>query len=254
MQIYKQLLYLLSPKERRTGFWLILMYLVMALLDIVGVASIMPFIYVLSNPEVIETNNLINTAFNISNKIGIETAQEFIFALGIIFFILLVLSLSFKALTTFVQTHFTQMRQYSIAKKLIEGYLHQPYSWFLNRHSADLGKTILSEVGIIVSSALKPFLNLIAQTIVTVSLITLIVFTNPKLALIVGLTLIIAFSVIYKISRSFLQRIGGERVKSNHLRFTALSEAFGAVKEIKLGGFEQIYIDKFSYAAKRTAA
>ena len=85
MQIYKQLLYLLSPKERRTGFWLILMYLVMALLDIVGVASIMPFIYVLSNPEVIETNNLINTAFNISNKIGIETAQEFIFALGIIF-------------------------------------------------------------------------------------------------------------------------------------------------------------------------
>ena len=49
------------------------------------------------------------------------------------------------------------MRQYSIAKKSIEGYLHQPYSSFLNRHSADLGKTILSEVGIIVSSALKPF-------------------------------------------------------------------------------------------------
>ena len=135
----------------------------MAFLDIVGVASIMPFIYVLSNPEVIETNNFINSAFNVSNKIGIKTAQEFIFALEIIFFILLVLSLSFKALTTFVQTHFTQMRPYSIAKKLIEGYLHQPYSWFLNRHSADLGKTILSEVGIIVSSALKPFLNLIAQ-------------------------------------------------------------------------------------------
>ena len=59
--------------------------------------------------------------------------------------------------------------------------------------------------------------------------------------------------VIYKISRTFLQRIGEERVKSNHLRFTALSEAFGAVKEIKLGGFEQIYIDKFSNAAKKTA-
>ena len=73
------------------------------------------------------------------------------------------------------------MRQYSIAKKLIEGYLHQPYSWFLNRHSADLGKTILSEVGIIVSSALKPFLNLIAQTIVTVSLITLIVLLIQNL-------------------------------------------------------------------------
>jgi hypothetical protein len=39
------------------------------------------------------------------------------------------------------------MRQYSIGKRLVEGYLNQPYSWFLSRHSADLGKTILSEVG-----------------------------------------------------------------------------------------------------------
>ena len=38
------------------------------------------------------------------------------------------------------------MREYSIGKRLVEGYLHQPYSWFLSRHSADLGKTILSEV------------------------------------------------------------------------------------------------------------
>ena len=38
------------------------------------------------------------------------------------------------------------MREYSIDKCLEEVYLHQPYSWFLNRHSADLGRTILLEV------------------------------------------------------------------------------------------------------------
>jgi hypothetical protein len=54
-------------------------------------------------------------------------------------------SLAFKALTTYSQTRFALMREYSIGKRLVEGYLHQPYSWFLNRHSADLGKTILSE-------------------------------------------------------------------------------------------------------------
>ena len=43
------------------------------------------------------------------------------------------------------------MRHFSISKRLLEGYLHQPYSWFLSRHSADLGKNILSEVGIVVS-------------------------------------------------------------------------------------------------------
>jgi hypothetical protein len=32
------------------------------------------------------------------------------------------------------------MREYSISKWLVENYLHQPYCWFLNRHSANLGK------------------------------------------------------------------------------------------------------------------
>ena len=46
------------------------------------------------------------------------------------------------------------MREYTIGKRLIEGYLHQPYSWFLNRHSADLGKNILSEVSFVSSNSM----------------------------------------------------------------------------------------------------
>lgn len=250
MQTLTKLLYLLSPHERRRGFILAGMFLVMALLDIIGVASIMPFIFVLTNPGLIETNILLNTTFQASSRLGIETNQQFLFALGSLFFVLLVVSLTFKAITTYVQTHFVQMLQYSIAKRLVEGYLHQPYSWFLNRHSADLGKTILSEVGIVVSSGLKPMMNLIAQVTVALALLMLIVFTNPKLALIVGFTLSFAFGLIYKFTRSFLNRIGEERVKTNKLRFTAISEAFGAVKEIKLGGLEQTFVQRFSNAAK----
>ena len=32
------------------------------------------------------------------------------------------------------------MREYSIGKRLIENYVQQPFSWFLNQHSAELGK------------------------------------------------------------------------------------------------------------------
>ena len=253
MEIYKKLLYLLLPNERKQGIVLILMFLLMAILDMIGVASIMPFIYVISNPGIIENNSIINSAFQTSKLIGVETVQEFLFLSGIIFFILLLISLSFKALTTYVQTRFTQMRGYSIAKRLIEGYLNQPYTWFLNRNSAELGKTVLSEVGIVVSGGIKPFLNLIAQTIVAVALLILIILVNPKLALITGLTLGTAFGIIYKLSKGLLLRIGEERLERNQIRFNVLSEAFGAIKEIKLGGLEQNYISKFSEAAKRMA-
>ena len=113
---------------------------------------------VLTNPEIVQTNLLLNSIYTNSRHIGIQTTDQFLFALGVLVFALLVTSLAFKALTTYAQTRFALMREYSFGKRLVEGYLHQPYSWFLNRHSADLGKTILSEVGTVIGSGLTPLM------------------------------------------------------------------------------------------------
>lgn len=109
-------------------------------------ASILPFVTVLTNPSLIETDVILNTIFKGSNIFGVKNNQQFLFALGVIVFVLFISSLIFKTFTIYVQVRFIQMREYSIGKRLIERYLRQPYSWFLNRHSAVLGKTILSEV------------------------------------------------------------------------------------------------------------
>ena len=114
---------------------------------------------------------------------------NFLFALGIGVFILLFLSLFFKALTTYAQMRFTYMREYALCKRLVERYLHQPYDWFLTRNSADLGKTVLSEVDQVISKGLNTMMNLIAHSLVTLSIIILLIFIDPLLAIIVGTTL-----------------------------------------------------------------
>ena len=144
MNKINKILFLLTDQERKKVILLLCMVLIMALLDTIGVASILPFIAVLTNPGVIESNSILNIMFQFSRKFGVENNQQFLFVLGILVFIFLVVSILFKAFTTYVQLRFVQMREYSIGKRLIEEYLHQPYSWFLNRHSADLGKTILA--------------------------------------------------------------------------------------------------------------
>ena len=249
MQVFKKLFSLLNPKEVKQAFLLFVMIIIMALLDMIGVASIMPFIGLLTNPDLIETNIIINKMFKFSQILGVESNKEFLFALGLFVFILLVVSLSFKALTYYAQSRFVQMREYTIGKRLIEGYLHQPYSWFLNRHSADIGKVILSEVGQIVNGGLRPMMQLIANVMVVSALIILLLITDPKLAIIVSLLLGGAYGLTYKFSRDFLNRIGKERLKSNELRFNAVVEAFGAAKEVKVGGLEESYIRRFSEPA-----
>ena len=63
------------------------MIIIMALLDTIGVAFILPFMTVLANPSLIETNSILNTMFKISNIFGVENNQQFFFFLaGFLFF------------------------------------------------------------------------------------------------------------------------------------------------------------------------
>ncbi len=226
------------------------MILVMAMLDMIGVASIMPFMAVLANPDLVQSNAFLNAAYA---KLDFADSQQFMFALGMLVFVLLVVSLAFKAFITYANLRFTLMREYSICRRLVEGYLHQPYSWFLSRNSADLGKTILSEVDKVIHNAVMPMMNLIAHSAVAIALLTLLILIDPQLALIVGLTLVTAYALIFKATRGLLASIGQERVQANQARFTIVSEAFGASKEVKVGGLEQAYVQRFSEPARAFA-
>ena len=253
MQILKKLLFLLTSHEKKQAGLLLLMMLIMALLDMIGVASILPFIAVLSDVSIIETNLILKKIFHFSKNFGIQNNEQFIFALGILVFIALITSLTFKALTNYMQMRFVLMRQYSIGKRLMQKYLYQPYSWFLGRNSADLGKSILSEVSEVVGTGIKPFLDLIAQIMVATSIILLLILLDPKLAIIVGFLFGSAYGLFYNIVRRYLNQLGEKRLESTFFRFKSISEAFGASKEVKVGGFEDIYIQKFSNAAEDTA-
>lgn len=79
MEKISKTLFILTHQERKRLFLMVFMILIMALLEMIGVASIMPLISVLVNQDIIETNYLLNTMFKASKTIGIETKQDFLF-------------------------------------------------------------------------------------------------------------------------------------------------------------------------------
>ena len=229
------------------------MILVMAFLDVIGVASIMPFMAVLADPEMVQTNVILNTAFTASQYIGVRDTDQFLFALGGLVLLLLLFSLAFKAFTIYMQTRFALIREARIGQRLVEGYLNQPYSWFLNRHSADLGKTILSEVASVVHDGLMQLMILMAQGTVVLALLILLLVVDPLLAFTVGSVLGLAYGAIGVVMRAKLKLLGQERIVANQERFKAVSEAFGAAKEVKVCGLEQVYVQRFAKPAESYA-
>ena len=253
MQIFRKVLFLLTNDQKRRAFILLLMLIIVALIEMMGIASILPFVTAISNPSLIETNFILNKMFQISNNFGVESNLDFLFALGVVVFVFLIISIFFKALTLYFQVKFVQILQHDIAKRLVEKYLSQSYSWFLSRHSANFAKTILAEVDNIIGSVIAPLIELIAKSLITITIFFLLFMVDIKTSLIVTFLLGGSYGIIYKLSSSYISRLGKDRLEKNQQLFTSISDAFGALKEIKVGGLEQVYVKRFSDPAQRIA-
>ena len=249
----KKILELLDKNEKRKAILLSFLVLIMATMEMLGVASILPFIAVLSNPSIVESNSLLSLLYNQSRYFGVENLNQFLFFLGIGVFIFLISSLSLRAITSYFQIRYAMMLEYNLSKRLTEGYLNQPYSWFLNRHSADLSKSILSEVGEVVGKTIYPIINITVYGTVSVSMLILIFLVDTRLAIQMGSVLVLCYGGVFLIIKKILTRIGNERLKSNTERYTAISEALGAIKEVKIGALEKVYTKRFEKPAKRFA-
>ena len=253
MQIFRKVLFLLTNYQQRRALILLLILTAVALIEMMGIASILPFVTVLTNPSLIETNSILNRMFQISNNFGVESNLEFLFALGVVVFVFLITSIIFKVLALYFQVKFIQNLQHDIAKRLVERYLSQSYSWFLSRHSADFAKTILSEVDNVLGSVISPLIELIAKSLITISIFVLLLAIDIKTSLIVSFLLGGSYGIIYKLSSSYISKLGKDRLEKNQQLFTSISDAFGALKEIKVGGLEQAYVKRFSDPAETIA-
>jgi ABC-type multidrug transport system fused ATPase/permease subunit len=241
---------LLSRRERYQAVLLLFLIVVMGFTQMAGVSSVMPFISLAANPAAIETNSFLRRIYTL---LGFGDVQQYLLFLGVVTLSALVVSIAIKALTAYTLTRFIEMRSYSLSRKLMASYLHQPYDWFLNRHSADLGKTVLSESEYVIIGALQPALYLISEGVVVVTLFALLIVVDPTLAVSATVVFAGSYAVIYLVLRNYLERIGAERLSANRERFESVQETFGSIKDVKVSGLEGALLKRFDHPARRFA-
>ena len=115
MKVLSQMIDILPPGERRAGLGLLVMVCIMALLDALGVASIMPFISLLTNPSLVDTHPILRS---IKASLGIGDALRLQMALGGIVFVALFASIAFKALTNWAQFRATQTLCHTLSARI----------------------------------------------------------------------------------------------------------------------------------------
>jgi len=251
---FKKIWDILSGSERRSLVGLLLMTLFTGILDTLGVASVMPFMAIVSSVELVEASPFLRGIYAYLHPLGVESRADLLFLLGWGTFFLLIFSLFFKALTVRAQLRFSQMREFSISRRLLKCYLDRSYVDLKTCHSADLGKSILSEVGQVINGTLRPLITIVMQLFILVGMIVVLVYVNPRLALFAGGVLSAFYVLILISTRGYLLKIGRERLRRNRERFSAVVEAFASIKDVKANGLEQIFLGRYEEPAKAYAA
>ncbi|MGE4294600.1 MAG: ABC transporter ATP-binding protein [Campylobacterales bacterium] len=239
---YQKIWALLTLRERKRAGWLLAMMIVMAFMEVVGVASVMPFLAVLGSPQMVEKNAYLSAAYS---ALGFESTRSFLVALGLFTLAVLLVSAAVRIVTHYALFRFTSMRQHSISSRLLSGYLRQPYLFFLKRNTSEMSKTILSETGQVVSQSIRPVINLMVYVLVSVVLLAFLVSIDPVLALMLAGVFGGFYALMYLTVRRRLGRMGAEIRSSNAQRFKIASETLGGIKDLKVLGREEAYLKAF---------
>jgi ABC-type bacteriocin/lantibiotic exporter with double-glycine peptidase domain len=239
---------LLDRREKFRALLLLTMIIISGFVESARVASIVPFVAVIADANVVETNPYMAAAYR---WFGLESPKKFLFILGLGVFVLTLGSLALTALTAWATIRFASMRNYRLSRDLFNVYLSHPYEWFLTKHSADLGRAALDEVKLVISSALMPVLSLITGFVTGAFMVGMLIIADPALAIIVTLALGGGYALIYSFSRQYLTRIGEERVEANLQRYRISLEAFGAIKDVKVLGLEKTFADRFEEPSRK---
>ncbi|WP_047549135.1 ABC transporter ATP-binding protein [Methylotenera sp. G11] len=238
----KKILLILSQEERKRAAILLLLMIFVAFMEVVGVASVVPFLAVLGNPQVIETNTYLAIVYKL---LGFSDQYSFLLALGVMTLGLMILTAVVRVGFQYGLARFSSMRIHSIANRLLESYLSQPYSYFLENNSSNMSKTILSEVDEVVKQTFAPMMSFISYSLVSLAIFFLLVVVDSKLAIILSLVFGGFYGLMHLIFRRFLKKIGNERKKENAKRFQIAAEIFGGIKDLKVLGRENAYLSAF---------
>lgn len=222
---------------------LVVLMLGAALLDIAGVMSIMPFLAILGNPDLITKYPTLTSFYN---YIGASSFQQFSFCLAVVSFAVTAIAAVFKIFVLYRAQGFAQQVSGWFSAELFEAYLCQPYLFFLTRNSSEMTQNILSETANAVAHVVHPVTMICVYSSVLVLLFSALVIIDPTVSIAVlvffaGLYALVAITVT-----PMLRKFGSQSVYYNECRYKICAEALGGIKTVKARGLERVYLGRFS--------
>ncbi|MEC7727166.1 MAG: ABC transporter ATP-binding protein [Pseudomonadota bacterium] len=241
MIFYRQLTKLVGAKNRRTLVLLQLLFLSAAVLQVASVAAIPPFITMLNENSVIQSNALLSWAYQV---LGFNSDTNFIIAYAVGATGLILLANGVSGFSTWRLLKTSMNLGAYIQRKIFNNYLQNDYSFFALNNSNRLISQITQEIPRMIYMVVQPILNLISQFFIAALIIVGLFVVNFKIALVAVFLVSAIYFLIFKIIRQRVVDNGYKITELNKKKLKVLNESIAGIKEVKLRGNEERYMEE----------
>lgn len=244
-----QVKYIFS-KEQKIKFVLLLVVIIIStFLELLSVTAILPLIDVMMAPETVEKTDYLRWiyyTFDFSN------INYFLAFLGGALIIIYIVKNVFVSIMYQLQYKFTFSNQRKLASKMMNCYMSQPYYFHLSHNSADLIRSINTDVVMMFQGVLS-ILQLIAEVLVCIVLGIYLIIKDKSITIGLGVFMVAFVLLFAKKFKRYLARIGEEDRAYSAGIVKWLQQSFGGMKETKILGREAFFLNKFNLEYKNWA-
>ncbi|HIN32987.1 MAG TPA: ABC transporter ATP-binding protein [Nitrospirales bacterium] len=232
---------LLTSAQRKSALVILGLMGISMVLEILGIGLVIPVIALLVQDDLAASYPKVQPVLQmLGNPTKVQLVTGGMLALVGIY----LLKNTFLAYFTWRKICFATDVQIQLAQRLFTIYLRQPYTFHLQRNSAQLIRNVTTEVGVFQITLLQ-LMMLLSEGLVIVGITALLLMAEPVGALIVVLVLGVAAWSYQHFTRRHLLRWGKLRRYHAGLSIQHLMQGLGSAKDVKLLGREDDFLAQY---------
>ncbi|MFC3701597.1 ABC transporter ATP-binding protein [Reinekea marina] len=249
--LFKALIRLVGRENRKKIILLQFLFLTTALLQVISIASLAPFITLVSNPESLNTNALLSYLYSLYEFTSL-TQFIVIYALAVV--ALLIIGNSTAAYSLWKLIQISIKLGLHVQSTVYKSYLSNDYTFFAMNNSSRLVSQLTQEVPRMVYMVIQPIFTLISQVFIAAIIIIGLLIIDIKISLMATAIVSLLYLLIFKTIRSKIVKSGKLVSKLNRQKLKLLDESIGGIKEVKLKGNENFYLDNVKTVTEKGLA
>ena len=250
LKLIQELYSLLTKKQRKRFYTLQVLMVLMAFSEVAGVAAIGIYMALIGDIDVVNGDGIFGYVYSLS---GISEPYDFVFYVGCLVLIFLFVTATISVVTVWFQSRFAAKVGSEIGDRLYEYYINRPWLYHVSTSSSYLIKQVSTEANRMSNSIITPLMQMNSKAIVAIVLSVAIFIFNPLVALAGILIFSFAYIIIYKLLKLQLLKNGKLISEAATLRYKAMSEGFGGVKDVLLLGRSHEFVRQFKNTGKDLA-